>query len=161
MQKPGHRVLSCCVVASVLSGYTSVSQTSAVLGGKEPELKRRVPEGNCPVDVLVDEEDRTPALCEVYLRPMLRIVYGKWILGLPEEIEKPQLAKGRVTVEVKIMADGKVEQAVITEHAPLKVMDDDALAAVRDAIYKPLPSEFRKPTLTLRLHFVYNPDPAS
>ena len=77
---------------------------------------------------------------------------------MPDEVGKPILRKGVVTIRFEILPDGHLKSKSMTLEGRSgdTALDRAAWSALTDSDYPPLPSEFHGPYLELRAVFLYN-----
>jgi TonB family protein len=109
-----------------------------------------------PIDVLSDTNglDLRP-----YLAQLLRQIKAIWYENIPEAARPPIRKKGKVSIEFRVMKDGKIEDMKYVEtsgDAPLDRAAYESIIASNPL--SPLPSGFPCEYVALRFHFYYNPD---
>jgi TonB family protein len=96
-----------------------------------------------------------------YLSRLLQSVRANWYKLIPDEARPPHLKKGKVSIELLIMPDGKITGVKISGPSGVVAFDRAAWGGVTaSAPFQPLPGDFHGPYLALRFHFYYNPAPS-
>ncbi len=93
-----------------------------------------------------------------YLHQVHQITDSQWEPLIPAEVNPPILLSGVVSVRFKILANGQLKDKSVTldKRSGHVSLDRAAWDAVTQAVYPPLPTEFKGPYLDLRLYFSYN-----
>jgi TonB family protein len=105
------------------------------------------------VDILSDTQgvDFGP-----YLQKVLSDVRSNWYKAIPASV---QSKKGSLAIEFAIQPDGRIANIRLTATSGDTLLDRAALGGIiGTAPFSPLPAEFTRPFLALRLRFYYNPD---
>lgn len=111
-----------------------------------------------PIEVLSDMNglDLSP-----YLKKLIFQVRGIWYKNIPESARPPIMKKGKVSIEFRVMKDGKIENVKYVETSGDALLDEAAYESIiTSSQLPPLPSEFAGESVALRFHFYYNPDPS-
>lgn len=94
-----------------------------------------------------------------YLHPVMRSIQQHWYHYIPESARLPGMKRGTTSVVFHILKDGTVTDLRVDKSSDDVHMDDAALSSVMAAKpFAPLPAEFSRPFLVLRVNFIYNPD---
>jgi TonB family protein len=111
-----------------------------------------------PIDVLSDTNglDLRP-----YLKQLMGQVRAIWYKNIPEAARRPIMKKGKVSIEFRVMKDGKIEDVKNVETSGDPMLDGAAYKSIiASNQLAPLPSGFACEYVALRFHFYYNPKPA-
>ena len=115
--------------------------------------------GRVAIDILTDTEgiDFGP-----YLRSAMDQIRKNWYDLIPAEAKAPSFKQGLAIVTCSIRKDGTIDTVRISSPSGDSNFDDAASNAVKNSSpLAPLPAQFTKPALTVRLRFFYNPNRAS
>jgi TonB family protein len=95
-----------------------------------------------------------------YLRRVVAYVHGRWLLSMPNEVDRPKLKKGIVGVRFTILPDGSIGSMTLDPKSGTASFDKAAWNAIKgQGKFPPLPAEFHGPNLELRFGFFYNMRP--
>ena len=137
---------------STKTATTSPTANSSDQRTNEPATKNTYD----PIEVLSDTNgsDLHPYLMQ--LRRQIRTI---WYQHIPEEARPPIMKKGRVSMEFRVMKDGRIENLKYVETSGDALLDEAAYESITASNpLSPLPSEFPCDSVALRFHFYYNPD---
>jgi TonB family protein len=96
-----------------------------------------------------------------YMKRLHYTVQTHWDPLIPESALPPVMKKGVVVIEFSIDKNGKVSGMKLISSSGYVELDRAAWGAITDAIPLPqLPTQFAGEYLTIRAHFLYNPDKA-
>ena len=110
-----------------------------------------------PIDVLSDTNglDLRP-----YLKQLMGQVRAIWYKNIPEAARRPIMKKGKVSIEFRVMKDGKIEDVKNVETSGDPMLDGAAYKSIiASNPVSPLPTGFACEYVALRFHFYYNPKP--
>ena len=112
--------------------------------------------GRGAIDILTDTEgiDFGP-----YLRSAMDQIRKNWYDLIPAEAKAPSFKQGLAIVTFSIRKDGTIDAVRISSPSGDYNFDDAASNAVKNSSpLAPLPAQFTKPALSVRLRFFYNPN---
>lgn len=147
--------LAGCVFAFGQNPAPSQGPTEKAMPGAEDAGKEHPAESRGPVDVLSDTGGTN---LSGYLTQMLSKIKTRWYQQIPESAHGPTMKKGRVSIQFRIMKDGKVIGQHYTENSGDTGLDQAAYQAIADSSPLPaLPGDFPCDDVAIRVHFYYNP----
>ncbi|HTU52270.1 MAG TPA: TonB family protein [Acidobacteriaceae bacterium] len=93
-----------------------------------------------------------------YARDWWSITYVNWVGLMPKSAQWPTLAKGQVSIRLRILPDGKVKprDVLVEVSSGDRTLEHAALKAIKKSKYPPLPQDFHEPYLEMRACFSYN-----
>lgn len=151
--------VSVCTLCGVLAlGQDSEPSKKAATTSHTANSSDQGPNGHTygPIEVLSDTNgfDMRP-----YLKQLMRQVKAIWYQNIPEEARPPIRKKGKVSIEFRVMRDGKIEDMKYVETSGDAPLDGAAYESIISSnALSPLPGEFPCDYVALRVHFYYNPD---
>jgi TonB family protein len=95
-----------------------------------------------------------------YMKSLYMSIKREWFAGMPPSVEKGE--KGTVTVQFRVLRDGKVPEDFlkVVFSSEKKDLDEASLQAVRKAApFDHLPEKYSQPFIELRMTFQYNVAP--
>jgi TonB family protein len=88
---------------------------------------------------------------------LYRSIRTKWLANMPDPVNKG--AKGKVVIFLQVKRDGTLSDSSprIEQSSGDKTLDEHAVASIRAAApFDHAPAAYSKPTMDLRMTFVYN-----
>ncbi len=93
-----------------------------------------------------------------YLSKQIPKIKANWYKYIPDQARAPQLESGETNIEFKILRDGRIAGMKLVHLNGNSIMDRAAWAGmIASNPFDPLPKDFKGDSLTLRIHFLYNP----
>ena len=93
-----------------------------------------------------------------YLNQMMQVIRAVWYLHVPDNARAPVMKRGKVSIEFRVMKDGKIEDVHYVETSGDSSLDQAAYEGiVSSSGLLPLPDGFACQYIALRFHFSYNP----
>ena len=150
-------------VFAVCGGSWAVSQTPAAGGTQDTRPLSQPSAGwqrfsnRQSIEILSDTQgvDLT-----FYARSVAAPIRRSWYQLMPEEAKPPSSKQGKAAVEFSVSRDGTASDVKLAQPSGDDAMDKAALDAVRQSSPFPeLPHEYKGQSISLRVHFYYNPAP--
>jgi TonB family protein len=169
------RSLKVIVLFLFVFSLCSLSQSVPRTSGNEKETSVADTEPcNDHISILDDVQDEQERILirDKVIRPLTKRIYESWLKNMPKDVYPPISAKGMVAVTFQLMADGSIKDVVVTKAAENELLNQAARDAIlfshhetsgRRRLYPPpdepaesFPPELHRPSLHMRLRFLYN-----
>ena len=148
-----NRLLPSFIGVLLLHGVIMFAQS----GASNPEPTSNATKGANPLELRSDTKGFD---FSQYRKKLLSVVKSKWQELIPEEASVPQMMKGKVSVDFRVLKDGTITNVGYAEHSGNRALDQAAFdSIIHSSPLKPLPAKFECNFVAFRFHFYYNPDP--
>jgi TonB family protein len=93
-----------------------------------------------------------------YLNTVVRAVSSNWQALIPAKAQEPEKKQGKISVELRILRNGKIVKAAVSSSSGDEALDRAALGSILASSPLPaLPAQLTASNLILRMNFQYNP----
>ena len=155
--------MKCPLLLALIALITTPSWLGAQNSPGAYDLKQECdPEAiflSSPVEVLSDLEGVN---FRPYLKVVVKTVKDNWYSIIPDEAKAPTMKKACVGIDFEILKDGAVGIMKVSSSSGDEQLDLAAWRGISGISKFPqLPTFYTKPSVSLRIHFYYNPDRAA